>query len=67
MKKRLELLEIRSSSGNNNSNRGAQQTMSGYSAWLVVAIAVLAFLIGKYLGTGAVVASDAVIAEPKLV
>lgn len=66
MQRRLDLSDIQRSSGNNNRG-GAQQAMSGYSAWLVVAIAVLAFLIGKYFGTGAVVASDAVIADTKLV
>lgn len=66
MKRQLDLAEIQKSSGSNN--RGAaQQTMVGYSAWLVVAIAVLAFLIGKYLGTGAIVASDAVIANKTIV
>jgi hypothetical protein len=64
MKRRLDLSELRSQSG----GRGAQLTPSGFSTWVVVAIVILAFLIGKYLGTGMFpVKSDAVIAEIKTV
>ena len=46
MTKRLELLELQGQGG----TRGRpQQAAAGFSTWIVLLIAVLSFLVGKYL------------------
>ena len=47
MTKRLELLELQ---GQGGGSRGRpQQAAAGFSTWIVLLIAVLSFLVGKYL------------------
>jgi hypothetical protein len=47
MTKRLELLELQ---GQGGGSRGRpQQAAAGFSTWIVLLIAVLSFLMGKYL------------------
>lgn len=46
MTKRLELLELQGQGG----TRGRpQQAAAGFSTWIVLLVAVLSFLVGKYL------------------
>jgi hypothetical protein len=46
MKKRLDLLELQ---GQGGARGRPQQTAAGFSTWIVLLIAVLSFLVGKYL------------------
>ena len=46
MKKRLELLELQ---GQGGARGRPQQVAAGFSTWIVLLIAVLSFLVGKYL------------------
>lgn len=47
LKKRLELLELQGQGGGRG--RAQQATASVFSTWIVLLVAVLAFLLGKYL------------------
>lgn len=46
MTKRLELLELQGQGGGRSR---PQQAAAGFSTWIVLLIAVLSFLVGKYL------------------
>lgn len=46
MKKRLDLLELQ---GQGGARGRRQQVAVGFSTWIVLLIAVLSFLVGKYL------------------